>query len=277
MEFHLSQAVAAAAQKEVELRESHVAEHTKVVTALKDTHEETLKLERRKSVQSLTAAESRHTEAMERSKQKYRKRVDRAAREATDKAEKAERSRAKKKMKKLREKHRRNITETKRKERRRATAQRVSSLQARIIKNDYPASCFYCADPFTLFSRQHHCRGCGLAVCDSCSSNRVSRRNLRLSKEHWVEICRSDEKLESAVDNVWDIDEVNDLLPEDIRCCNACYSSRDMLRFEKADEEDDENLFDSDDNDVDDEVESSYAPSVRSSTTSRLSSLNEFF
>ncbi|KAJ2681305.1 hypothetical protein H4R19_007370, partial [Coemansia spiralis] len=35
------------------------------------------------------------------------------------------------------------------------------------------SACRQCRQPFTLFVRRHHCRRCGLVVCDSCSSRRV--------------------------------------------------------------------------------------------------------
>ncbi|KAJ1726825.1 hypothetical protein LPJ61_004937 [Coemansia biformis] len=34
-------------------------------------------------------------------------------------------------------------------------------------------ACHQCCQRFTLFVRRHHCRRCGLVVCDSCSSKRV--------------------------------------------------------------------------------------------------------
>ena len=80
MDFHLSQAVAAAAQKEAELTESHIKDRAEAIAAMEKTHEETLTLERRKSVQSLSSAETRHAETMDRTKAKYKKKVERAAR-----------------------------------------------------------------------------------------------------------------------------------------------------------------------------------------------------
>lgn len=34
--------------------------------------------------------------------------------------------------------------------------------------------CHNCASPFTLFKRRHHCRFCGLVVCDNCSQRRLA-------------------------------------------------------------------------------------------------------
>ncbi|KAJ1977990.1 hypothetical protein H4R35_002079 [Dimargaris xerosporica] len=38
--------------------------------------------------------------------------------------------------------------------------------------DDDAADCPYCSRRFTLFFRRHHCRHCGLVVCDLCSSHR---------------------------------------------------------------------------------------------------------
>ena len=63
-----------------------------------------------------------------------------------------------------------------------------------------------------------------------------------------------------------------------MRCCNACYGNRDMLRFERSDEVDDEALFNYDDNASEiSDAASSYAPSRASRGVARLSSLSEFF
>ena len=203
MDFHLSQAVAAAAQKEAELTAAHLHDRKTTIAAIEGTHEETLRHERRKSIQSLTTAETRHAEAVERTKAKYRKRGDRAAREAAEKAENAERARSKKRMKKLREKHRRKLVESERRAGRRALAQHVSSLQARVVANAYPGSCFSCGQGFGIFTRQHHCRGCGMAVCDTCSEHRISRKNLRLSQAQWDAMCEGDERLSGVAVDRW--------------------------------------------------------------------------
>ena len=216
---------AAAAQKEAELTESHIKDRAEAIAAMEKTHEETLTLERRKSVQSLSSAETRHAETMDRTKAKYKKKVERAAREAAEKAGNAERSRSKKRMKKLREKHHRKLIEAER--RRRAIAQHVSSIQARVLSNSYPGSCFYCGESFGFFNRQHHCRGCGMAVCDACSEKRISRKNLRLSQAQWNEMCSSDANLAELVDvEKWGSEEAEGLLPENMWCCNACYGNR---------------------------------------------------
>ena len=61
-------------------------------------------------------------------------------------------------------------------------------------------SLIYCRKPFSLFSRRHHCRNCGLVVCDRCSK-------MRFRLPH-----------------------VNDI--EDVRVCDVCYKTlapRDSL------------------------------------------------
>ena len=283
MDFHLAQAVAAAAQKEAELTAAHHHERTTAIAAIEGTHEETLLCERRKSIQSLATAETRHTEAVARTKAKLRKKADRAAREAADKAESAERSRSKKRVKKLREKHRRKLVEAERRAGRRALAQHVSSLQARVLTNAYPGSCFSCGQGFGLFTRQHHCRGCGMAVCDACSEHRIGMKNLRLSQAQWDAMCDGDTRLADAAADKWataaDDAAANALLPDDLRCCNACYGNRDMLRLGQADEVADEALFNYDEAAAADSDggASSYAASRSSRGGARLSSLNEFF
>ena len=34
--------------------------------------------------------------------------------------------------------------------------------------------CNFCCSPFTILNRKHHCRRCGLVVCSTCSSSRIS-------------------------------------------------------------------------------------------------------
>ncbi|CAO3620216.1 unnamed protein product [Cunninghamella echinulata] len=40
-------------------------------------------------------------------------------------------------------------------------------------KNEYAMDCRYCGRWFNFINRKHHCRQCGLIVCDKCSMNRV--------------------------------------------------------------------------------------------------------
>ncbi|CAM6085219.1 unnamed protein product [Calypogeia fissa] len=39
--------------------------------------------------------------------------------------------------------------------------------------NSESKTCEKCKRPFTLIVRRHHCRGCGLLVCDKCSEHRI--------------------------------------------------------------------------------------------------------
>ena len=122
-----------------------------------------------------------------------------------------------------------------------------------------------------------------MAVCDTCSEHRISRKNLRLSQAQWDAMCEGDERLSGVAVDRWGGAEADAVLPDDLRCCNACYGNRDMLRFGQDDEADDEALFNYDEasgNPRDDESEggaSSYAASRSSKGGARLSSLSEFF
>ena len=42
-------------------------------------------------------------------------------------------------------------------------------------------ACRTCRQPFTAFRRRHHCRACGLAFCDDCTSHRVAMPQLSAS------------------------------------------------------------------------------------------------
>lgn len=45
------------------------------------------------------------------------------------------------------------------------------------VKDSEAKQCHCCKTEFSLFTRKHHCRGCGLIFCDSCTSDRVRVRN----------------------------------------------------------------------------------------------------
>lgn len=43
----------------------------------------------------------------------------------------------------------------------------------RWVNDDESISCFLCDQLFTFFNRRHHCRRCGLLVCNACSTHRL--------------------------------------------------------------------------------------------------------
>ena len=93
----------------------------------------------------------------------------------------AERTRSRKKMREANARfksakvaHKKEIMNTKRVSAEEAIRKHVVSLQARFLAHNYPKACFSCAIPFgALSASRHHCRACGLLVCDECSLNRV--------------------------------------------------------------------------------------------------------
>ena len=94
-----------------------------------------------------------------------------------------ERNRCKKKLKKQQEKHSKMVVHREKLSARKAVRQRVTQLQSQLIKSEYPKGCFNCTVSFGLFTRVHHCRSCGLAVCDACSTHRVSYLNMKMTKD----------------------------------------------------------------------------------------------
>eukprot|EP01083_Nonionella_stella_P104175 298216_1 len=64
--------------------------------------------------------------------------------------------------------------------------------------DDYESEqCLICDSEFTLFSRRHHCRRCGLLVCGKCSSGRALLP--RINKTDMVRVCKRCEDTLNAV------------------------------------------------------------------------------
>lgn len=81
------------------------------------------------------------------------------------------------------------------------------------IPDDCVNACMLCLEKFTLIKRRHHCRGCGIIICSSCSpgklqlpydnfaSGRVCRKCYRRAEKNKREllICSSDQNRDGGV------------------------------------------------------------------------------
>jgi hypothetical protein len=54
------------------------------------------------------------------------------------------------------------------------------------IKDQETSMCMRCSDNFTAFRRRHHCRACGLVVCNKCSSRKI---RLAYDDDHENRVC----------------------------------------------------------------------------------------
>ena len=59
------------------------------------------------------------------------------------------------------------------------------------------ATCMICLTEFGIFNRPHHCRCCGIVVCDACSKSRViieefkNEGNLRVCNQcYWGQVVQ---------------------------------------------------------------------------------------
>lgn len=58
-----------------------------------------------------------------------------------------------------------------------------------VLDDAYP-DCMVCSESFEFLSRsRHHCRSCGLLVCDECSKDRASIAELSNNSKHKWRVC----------------------------------------------------------------------------------------
>jgi hypothetical protein len=142
---------------------------------LQDTHakhEEVVVRVRRQSVVQIKTLHEQHKQQVQKTKDQVKRKV-----------REYERNRTKRKLIKQNDKHSKLLVHREKLSARRAVRERVVQLQSQIIKNEYPKGCFTCGTTFTMFLRVHHCRSCGMAVCDACSQIRVTADNLKLTRD----------------------------------------------------------------------------------------------
>ena len=83
--------------------------------------------------------------------------------------------------------------------------------RAKDWKSDHTRDlCQDCRTRFSSFTRKHHCRFCGDIFCDSCTSIRVSMKDIYEKTKRDINFIRLEEKVE--------------------RICNQCY--RKMLKVD---------------------------------------------
>ena len=54
------------------------------------------------------------------------------------------------------------------------------------VEDKHAKGCSLCGESFTFMRRRHHCRKCGIVVCDACSLNRWKLKNISLTKKQRV-------------------------------------------------------------------------------------------
>ena len=55
------------------------------------------------------------------------------------------------------------------------------------VEDDAYSACMHCQFEFTLFNRRHHCRHCGLLLCDECTSTMIALPHLKYPEP--VRVC----------------------------------------------------------------------------------------
>ena len=280
MAYHLKSAEDQATEKLIQTTQAHVetmkntqAEHKNKVTKV-----------RRQSVVQIQTMETEHVFNMKEMNEKHVKKIRKTKDEVKHKVRERERIRTQRKLKRANDKNAKMTIHREKLAARRAVRQRVTQLQSQIIKTDYPRGCFVCGTNFTLFLRVHHCRACGLAVCDACSVNRISCENLKLTRDQLQDALAKEDSvgcgggggggsggsrsggnaslergvltqaaLEEHGDNGgggWADLEASerrgDVLegPTSLRVCTLCKGSSEMLKFGTEEEEKEEVLSD---------------------------------
>ena len=261
------------------------AEFDKQLQTTHSKHKEAVVKVRRQSVVQIKTMETDFDKKTRVMKDEYACQLKKAKDHVKRKVRDYERNRTKRKLIKQQDKHSKLVLHREKISARRAIRQRVSQLQHQIVKVEYPRGCFCCGIVFTMFLRVHHCRSCGLAVCDSCSQNRIASNNLRLTQDQLRDALAKDDtvgcsgsssgsaKIESSVlteaaleehggggwadlEREEQVENVEPFLSMPLRVCDLCHSSSDMLKWG-----------------ADEEVEDDIRPSMMSDTASRRGSM----
>lgn len=68
------------------------------------------------------------------------------------------------------------------------------------VPDDAAKTCYKCSDTFTLISRRHHCRVCGLLVCGKCSPKKMRIPTLDNKNVRVCNSCYERQKLQQIVE-----------------------------------------------------------------------------
>ena len=92
------------------------------------------------------------------------------------------------------------------------------------VLDEESSGCMWCDRGFTNFRRRHHCRACGLLVCDDCSTHRLPIKGLRPGRHRVCDTCYDGARNRSPVyatddgyDDMWRRQEQEKRRPQYVR------------------------------------------------------------